>query len=309
MLLVIAGSLYGLCAGGTEPGDAVKRPGGLSYGPGKRLAELADRRIDESSGLAASRTERGRFYTHNDSGDAPRLYSFDLAGRNLGHWQIAGAEAEDWEDMAAVTIAGRQYLLLADVGDNFHNRPHVTLYLVTEPTSQQPSARLVQTVRMKFEDGPHDCEAIAWDAPSHSVILIGKETGPHCQAFRLPWPAADRPQANQPAIAKQIARVQLPLVTGMDISPDGSRAVLSTYGAAYQYPRLPNDDWSQTLARPGQLIETPARKQGESICYGSDGRTLYLTSEQLPTPLLELPVLEPNPPSPSASPRVSPTQP
>jgi hypothetical protein len=34
----------------------------------------------------------------------------------------------------------------------------------------------------------------------------------------------------------------------------------------------------------------PRRRQGESICYGPDGKTLYLTSEQLPTPLWEVPV-------------------
>jgi hypothetical protein len=33
----------------------------------------------------------------------------------------------------------------------------------------------------------------------------------------------------------------------------------------------------------------PLRRQGESICYGPDGRSLYLTSEKLPTPLIEIP--------------------
>ncbi len=33
----------------------------------------------------------------------------------------------------------------------------------------------------------------------------------------------------------------------------------------------------------------PQRNQGESVCYGADGRTLYLTSEFAPTPLLEVP--------------------
>ena len=42
----------------------------------------------------------------------------------------------------------------------------------------------------------------------------------------------------------------------------------------------------------------PRRVQGESICYGIDGRTLYLTSECKgkssadPSPLLEVPVAD-----------------
>ena len=39
-------------------------------------------------------------------------------------------------------------------------------------------------------------------------------------------------------------------------------------------------------------IGMPLRIQGESICYGPDGKTLYLTSEKLPTPLWEVPVVD-----------------
>ena len=42
-----------------------------------------------------------------------------------------------------------------------------------------------------------------------------------------------------------------------------------------------------------QTRKARVRNQGESICYGRDGKTLYLTSEFAPTPLLEVPVAEP----------------
>lgn len=35
-----------------------------------------------------------------------------------------------------------------------------------------------------------------------------------------------------------------------------------------------------------------ARAQGESIAYGPDGESLYLASEKVPTPLLEVPVTD-----------------
>jgi hypothetical protein len=74
----------------------------------------------------------------------------------------------------------------------------------------------------------------------------------------------------------------------MDISPDGRRAVVLTYGDAYEYVRGVNENWEQALATPPRQIVLPNRRQGESICYGSDGRTLYVTSEKLPTPLFEV---------------------
>jgi hypothetical protein len=75
----------------------------------------------------------------------------------------------------------------------------------------------------------------------------------------------------------------------MDISPDGRRAVVLTYGSAYEYTRLGKESWGDAFARKGRELKMPTRRQGESICYGPDGKTLYLTSEKLPTPLLEVP--------------------
>jgi hypothetical protein len=38
------------------------------------------------------------------------------------------------------------------------------------------------------------------------------------------------------------------------------------------------------------MIAAPARRQGEAVCFGHDGKTIYLTSEGSPCPLLAIPV-------------------
>ena len=93
-------------------------------------------------------------------------------------------------------------------------------------------------------------------------------------------------------VARRIATLAIPLVTAMDVSPDGRRAVVLTYGNAYEFVRSENEDWAAAFAREPRPIRMPLRIQGESICYGPDGKTLYLTSEKLPTPLWEVPVAE-----------------
>jgi hypothetical protein len=64
-----------------------------------------------------------------------------------------------------------------------------------------------------------------------------------------------------------------------------------TYGDAMEFTRQAEETWAQGFARPGRPVRMPPRRQGESICYGPDGRTLYLTGEQRPTPLLQVPAL------------------
>ena len=66
-----------------------------------------DGRIHEASGLAASRRHAGVVYTHNDSGDGPRVFALSAAdGALLGEYEVRGrpgaaaVEAHDWEDMA-----------------------------------------------------------------------------------------------------------------------------------------------------------------------------------------------------------------
>jgi hypothetical protein len=78
----------------------------------------------------------------------------------------------------------------------------------------------------------------------------------------------------------------------MDISPDGRRAVILTYGNAYEYCRGEDEAWENAFARAPRIIPMPTRRQGESICYGVDGETLYLTSEKRPTPLWKVPPLQ-----------------
>ena len=91
-------------------------------------------------------------------------------------------------------------------------------------------------------------------------------------------------------VAQPIGSIKLWWPTAMDISPDGLRAVVLTYGDAFEYVRGPKETWAAAFARVPRRISVPMRKQGESICYGADGKTLYLTSEKLPTPLIEIPV-------------------
>jgi hypothetical protein len=109
--------------------------------------------------------------------------------------------------------------------------------------------------------------------------------------YQLKWPdRSDQKHDARPLVAVKIATLAIPIATAMDVSPDGHRAVVLTYGDAYEYVRGRGKTWAEAFARPGNKIAMPLRRQGESICYGRDGHTLYLTSEKRPTPLFEVPV-------------------
>jgi hypothetical protein len=126
------------------------------------------------------------------------------------------------------------------------------------------------------------------DPVKREVIFISKRS-PQRLVYSIPLPEKS-PRAI--VKAKKIATIKLPGATAMDISPDGRRAVMLSYGPAYEFTRGEKETWAQAFARKPRAIAMPWRRQGESICYGVDGKSLYLTSEKLPTPLWKVPVKE-----------------
>ena len=258
--------------------------GDIAYRAPERIAILANQEINESSGLAASRVERDLFWTHNDSGDKPRIFAFDIAGKDRGEFRIPKAKAEDWEDMASVTIDGKPYLVLADIGDNGRRRTFCTLYVIQEPTQPKQSIK-TRKIRFRYQDGPCDCESMAIDPMSKNIFLVEKIFSIRCSIYQLAWPDRD---SDNVLVAKKVGSLQLPPVTAMDISADGRRAIMATYANAYEFRRRGDESWRAAFARSPRTIAlplVPQRRQGETICYGRDSRTLYLTSERTPTPL------------------------
>ena len=282
--------LIGLC---TAIGANPSEPAHLRYLKPKKLATLANSMIVESSGLACSRLEQNVFWTHNDSGDEARIYAFDRRGKNRGIFLISNVSAQDWEDMASLVLDGQPCLLLADVGDNLARRKTCVLYLVEEPVLLDPAGDqiqpwpVLQTIHFAYEDGSHNCEAMGFDETNRTVLLITKESIAGSGVYSFTWPEVSN-STEKPVIARRIGTTHFPLVTAMDISSDGQRAIVATYGLAFEYVRSPAESWDQVFAgEPGPVI-APFRRQGESVCYCTEGTTLYFTSEKRPTPLFEL---------------------
>ena len=268
---------------------AAKQP--VTYAAGVELAHLANKRIKESSGIACSRTNPGIFWTHNDSGAPPEFFAFNEKGEDLGSFIALGASSTDWEDVAVFTLDKRNFLIFGDTGDNAVARKNCTLYILAEPkvaahAQGQSTVPLAASIQFTYEDGPHNCETLMTDTARKEVILISKTTTPECKAYVIPLKVNGH---TSNAKARPIATLHIPTTTGGDISPDNLRAIITTYGDAYEYTRTPAEDWAAAFAREPRIIPLPKRKKGEAICYGPDGKTLYLTSETYPCPLLKVP--------------------
>ena len=280
-----------------------------SYGvylPPTKLAELEDQAINESSGLIASRTSPGSYWTHNDAGNEPLIlpliYAFDSKGRSRGVWRVSGATSYDWEDLAAGPgpKPDLNYLYIGDIGDNDGTRSEIVIYRIPEPqipngdtisTAAHPAAtETAEAIRLRYPDGRHDCEALLVHPKTGRIYLVVKEKSARPGIY-----AADAPTVSGEAVRlARIGEVDMSgqsgvLINGGDISPDGQRAALSDYTQGYEFVLSDaNAPFDSIWKQPMRTIDLGKRKHGETICYRLDGKALLATSERLPAPLIEI---------------------
>src|SRR5678815_72504 len=158
----------------------------VSYGQPTTVATIKDKSIAESSGLVASRTTPGAYWTNNDSGDGPFIYAFNTRGDSFGTFRVSGAQARDWEDIAAGPgpQPNRSYLYIGDIGDNDAVRPEVIVYRVAEPllststrqfTKSRPgSTEPAEAIRLKYPDGKHDAETLLVHPRTGNLYIVTK---------------------------------------------------------------------------------------------------------------------------------------
>ncbi|MDQ3897626.1 MAG: hypothetical protein M3326_10370 [Actinomycetota bacterium] len=312
MALLLAAGCTGRAKGTAEdplappPPSATGAPtvsGAEGYQPSTVLGRIADPAVTESSGLVASRRSPGLLWTHNDSGDQPFLYCLDMQARSCGTWRVTGAEAVDWEDIAAGPgpRAGEPYLYVGDIGDNLGQRKEIVVYRVLEPaaggggpvpTTASPAATApADALRLRYPDGPRNAEALLVHPVTGDVYVVAKDAQ-SAGVYKATAPldaSRTTTMARVGTIRLGAGSAGLEQVTGGDISPDGRRVALSTYAEGYELQLAPDagafdDIWTQPLAP----VALGPRLQGEAIAYRLDGRALLTTSEIAPSPLQQV---------------------
>lgn len=250
--------------------------------------------VGESSGLAVSRAHPGVFWTHNDSGDGPRLYALDSTAALLATFEVGRAEARDWEalDIGPCPAAepSEWCLYVGDTGDNARDRDHVTIYVVPEPdpVGRVDRVEALGGARFTYGSGRFDAEAVAV-TPEGDVVVATKGRAPSLSVFLLP--ANDVARAlGTGEILTLASGVTLPIepdfslgrwITGGALDAEGTLLALRTYTEVYFYEWPMADPPAQAAPTCFLGLIEP---NGEAVAFSGDGR-LFLTSES-PGPLV-----------------------
>ena len=239
--------------------------------------------INEASGIDAGQLNQNVLWTHNDSGDENRIFALDIGGRNLATYQIAGATARDWEDIAIGPgpIQGQSYIYIGDIGDNAANFEYKYIYRFKEPKINYNNFPMDSTIteidiiKIKYPDGMRDAEALLIDPLTNDLIIISKREE-NVRVYLIPYPQ-NTDETNVPEI---VASINISQVTAGDISSSGNHVIIKNYDAIYYWHRKEGQSLSEIFQIPPINLPYVPEPQGEALCWSEDEKGYFTLSEE-----------------------------
>jgi hypothetical protein len=252
-------------------------------------AAVADKRIVESSSLAASFLHRGYAYTGNDDPKSPNhLFVLDIRpgpnfGKTVGTCSIEGAR---FTDMEAVAVSGAGNIGLGDIGDNELVRKWIAVWIAPEPDKVTGHHTLdASRYRFAYPDGrSHNSETLLFHPLVKRRLIVTKENG-RARVYALP----DKPSRTRVNPLRYVATIDdLSLVTDGSYTPDGRHMVFREKG---RHDTVAVVD-AATFELLGRFHVDPVKQPesitvewaGDFIVYGSEGARSPLIRTALPDP-------------------------
>ena len=220
----------------------------------------------------------------NDSGDTDRIYKVSFKGELLRELKLDNAKNRDWEDLAK-DDKGRLYI--ADIGNNNNKRQELVIYKITNPEEEKGDKIDAKKIKFSYPDQKkyppkkknrkYDAEAIFY-RDDHIFIITKNRADPfdgEALIYKVPTKKgsyiATRVGSFIPC--KEFATCQ---ITSADISPDGEKIALLSYGKLWLFTEFSGDDFTNGKI---QFIDLGATTQLEAVCF-KDNNTLLLSDEQ-----------------------------
>ena len=236
--------------------------------------------LNEISGIDVSANNNDLLYAHNDSGDAPRIYTLNLQAQLQQTIPISNATAVDWEDLSIGPCGNESCLFIADFGNNNGDRTTFQLYRIPETELATPPVTAT-TINFRYPDGgAYNAEFVAVSPKDGSIYVVRKTRDAANTLYRFPEDLTGTVNLIEVCTFTDIGNEQ---VTGGDIHHSGEKIMIRTYDFIYEYHSIDLAD--------GKVCNTQIRKmahaepQGEALAYLNKSHSFYTISEETEQPL------------------------
>lgn len=250
------------------------------FQPGAKLAKLTGKKLSEVSDLAASITNAGYLWAHNDSGNEAQIF---LINQNIDvvlTCTLAGIENRDWED---ITVGpgpdpSKNYVYVGEIGDNDAHYKYKHIYRFEEPVMQEQKEITItafDTITFQLPGKKKDTEALMVDPNTKDLYVVSKREEP-VHVYRLTYPYS----AGDTLTAEEVASLPLTQIVAADFSADGKRILMKNYEHIYYWNNTAGKSVVELLKEKPKEIPYTMEPQGEAITWARDGSGFYTLSEK-----------------------------
>lgn len=240
--------------------------------------------ISEISGICPSLELDDVYYIHEDSGTDPKIFTINANGEILSTIMLNAIGANDYEDISSFKSNGISYIFLADIGDNFKRRNHITIYKIKEPYTKNStdirdlSISEIEYVKLKYpaEFGPQDAEAFSVHPLSGELFLFTKSKGKSL-VFKYEWTGLE---SESELIYCGVLNMPREQVTASDFSSDGKVLTVKTYEYIYSWNMESEHSLNQLFEQSASLLPYKAEVQGEAFCWSKSADCYFTVSEK-----------------------------
>ena len=250
------------------------------FSAGKKLTEVTDKKLEEASGLAASSSNPGLLWTLNDSGNRAEVLLIDDKLNIRLTCTLHNIINRDWEDIAVGPgpEPGKNYIYVADIGDNMAIFPYKIIYRFEEPKLQEGTSQITITKfdRVVFQlDVKKDTESLLLDPKTKNLYVVSKREKPvYVYELKYPYSTTDT------LTAEKIGSIPFGQIVAGDFSADGTEVLMKNYNNVL-YWKLNNEDLATALKRNPSIVPYEPEPQGESVTFARDGSGFYTISEKV----------------------------
>lgn len=270
---------------------------GTNYAAGVAMGTVSIYPLTEASGIAASRLNPGVLWTCND-GSARYVFALSPTGVQLASGGI-NTFVDDTEDIAVGPgpSNGSTCIYIGDIGGNTFpsgGRSSVKIVRIPEPVVDISWAGSPRSLTLSgierftlvyTNSGSYDAECLMVDPISGDILVATKQDN-NSRLYR----ANVMSLTNGSTVTMEyLETVAFNLVSGGDISADGTQIVLRREDYAMSWSRATNESVATAMARSGYsipVIGPPTEPNGEAIGLLPDGSGYVTISEGGTDPIL-----------------------
>jgi hypothetical protein len=251
--------------------------------PGRKLAELKNKNLNEISGIAASINNPTLLWAHNDKGNDAEVFLLDENLNIKLTCKIKGIKNRDWEDIATGPgpDPNKNYLYIGDIGDNDAHYQFKYIYRIEEPTweeGQEPTTTITSfdVITFQLPDKRKDTEALLINPATKDLYVISKREKP-VYVYELKYPYSE----TDTLTASKLSALPFSLIVAGDFSADGSEILIKNYKSIYYWKAPSQKSVADIFNGPATELPYEAEPQGEAITWARDGKGFYTLSEKI----------------------------